>query len=135
MFAFAAKTPFETEPVLQASKNLLTFGGVAATPPEEAHADIAYRASEVVAIYPITPASPMGEHADQWAADRRANLWGLVPDVVEMQSEGGAAGAVHGAPLGAEEIAATRAAIGWPHPAFEIPESVYAGWDARERGE
>ncbi len=43
-------------------------------------------------------------------------------------------GAVHGAPLGAEEIAATRAAIGWPHPAFEIPESVYAGWDARERG-
>jgi pyruvate-ferredoxin/flavodoxin oxidoreductase len=63
----------------------------------EAVADIAYRASEVVAIYPITPASPMGEYADAWSADARANLWGGVPDVVEMQSEGGAAGAVHGA--------------------------------------
>ncbi|WP_135451128.1 pyruvate:ferredoxin (flavodoxin) oxidoreductase [Tabrizicola caldifontis] len=63
----------------------------------EAVADIAYRLSEVVAIYPITPASVMGEHADQWAADGRANLWDTVPQVVEMQSEGGAAGAVHGA--------------------------------------
>jgi pyruvate-ferredoxin/flavodoxin oxidoreductase len=63
----------------------------------EAVADIAYRASEVIAIYPITPASPMGEYADAWSADARANLWGGVPDVVEMQSEGGAAGAVHGA--------------------------------------
>jgi pyruvate-ferredoxin/flavodoxin oxidoreductase len=63
----------------------------------EAVADVAYRLSEVVAIYPITPASPMGEHADAWAADRRANLWGAVPEVVEMQSEGGAAGAIHGA--------------------------------------
>lgn len=63
----------------------------------EAVADIAYRLSEVVAIYPITPASVMGEHADQWAADGRANLWGGLPQVVEMQSEGGAAGAVHGA--------------------------------------
>lgn len=63
----------------------------------EAVADVAYRASEVVAIYPITPASPMGEYADAWSADARPNLWGAVPDVVEMQSEGGAAGAVHGA--------------------------------------
>ncbi len=63
----------------------------------EAVADVAYRLSEVVAIYPITPASPMGEHADAWSADGRPNLWGLVPEVVEMQSEGGAAGAVHGA--------------------------------------
>ncbi|MFN7223051.1 MAG: pyruvate:ferredoxin (flavodoxin) oxidoreductase [Paracoccaceae bacterium] len=63
----------------------------------EAVADIAYRLSEIVAIYPITPASVMGEHADQWAADGRANLWGTIPQVVEMQSEGGAAGAVHGA--------------------------------------
>lgn len=63
----------------------------------EAVADVAYRLSEVVAIYPITPASPMGEHADAWSADGRANLWGQVPQVVEMQSEGGAAGAVHGA--------------------------------------
>jgi pyruvate-ferredoxin/flavodoxin oxidoreductase len=63
----------------------------------EAVADVAYRVSEVIAIYPITPSSPMGEWADQWAAEGRANLWGSVPHVVEMQSEGGAAGAVHGA--------------------------------------
>jgi pyruvate-ferredoxin/flavodoxin oxidoreductase len=63
----------------------------------EAVADIAYKLSEVIAIYPITPASVMGEHADSWSADGRVNLWGTVPDVVEMQSEGGAAGAVHGA--------------------------------------
>jgi pyruvate-ferredoxin/flavodoxin oxidoreductase len=63
----------------------------------EAVADVAYRLSEVVAIYPITPASVMGEHADAWAADQRPNLWGSVPEVVEMQSEAGVAGAVHGA--------------------------------------
>jgi pyruvate-ferredoxin/flavodoxin oxidoreductase len=63
----------------------------------EAVADIAYRLSEVIAIYPISPASVMGEHADEWSVDRRMNLWGAVPEVVEMQSEGGAAGAVHGA--------------------------------------
>jgi pyruvate-ferredoxin/flavodoxin oxidoreductase len=60
-------------------------------------ADVAHRLSEVIAIYPITPASPMGELADEWSADGRPNLWGEVPQVVEMQSEGGAAGAVHGA--------------------------------------
>lgn len=60
-------------------------------------ADVAYRVSEVITIYPITPASVMGEHADAWAADGRTNLWGSVPEVVEMQSEGGAAGAMHGA--------------------------------------
>jgi pyruvate-ferredoxin/flavodoxin oxidoreductase len=63
----------------------------------EAVARIAYRFSEVIAIYPITPASAMGEYADAWAADGQPNLWGTTPDVVEMQSEGGAAGAVHGA--------------------------------------
>ncbi|MDR7522504.1 MAG: pyruvate:ferredoxin (flavodoxin) oxidoreductase [Armatimonadota bacterium] len=63
----------------------------------EAVASVAYRASEVIAIYPITPSSPMGEFADEWAAERRPNLWGTVPQVVEMQSEAGAAGAVHGA--------------------------------------
>jgi len=63
----------------------------------EAAARVAYLASEVIAIYPITPASPMGELADQWAATGRPNLWGAVPRVVELQSEGGAAGAVHGA--------------------------------------
>ncbi|MFO0725896.1 MAG: pyruvate:ferredoxin (flavodoxin) oxidoreductase [Myxococcota bacterium] len=63
----------------------------------EAVASVAYRLSEVIAIYPITPASAMGEHADDWATLKRPNLWGAVPDVIEMQSEGGAAGAVHGA--------------------------------------
>ena len=63
----------------------------------EAAARIAYRTSEVIAIYPITPASTMGELADAWAVAGEANLWGSVPEVVEMQSEGGAAGALHGA--------------------------------------
>jgi pyruvate-ferredoxin/flavodoxin oxidoreductase len=63
----------------------------------EAAASVAHRLSEVIAIYPITPSSSMGELADEWSAHGRANLWGQVPEVVEMQSEGGAAGAVHGA--------------------------------------
>src|SRR5688572_21393401 len=63
----------------------------------EAVARIAYALNEVIAIYPITPASSMGEWADQWSAEKRANLWGTVPSVIEMQSEAGAAGAVHGA--------------------------------------
>ena len=63
----------------------------------EAAARIAYALSEVISIYPITPASPMAEHCDDWAAAGRPNLWGKVPDVVEMQSEAGAAGALHGA--------------------------------------
>jgi pyruvate-ferredoxin/flavodoxin oxidoreductase len=63
----------------------------------EAAAYVAYRMNEVCCIYPITPASPMAELADQWASEKRTNLWGSVPAVVEMQSEGGAAGALHGA--------------------------------------
>ena len=63
----------------------------------EAVARVAYRLNEVIAIYPITPASPMGEWADAWAAESRPNLWGSVPAVVELQSEAGAAGTVHGA--------------------------------------
>ena len=63
----------------------------------EAVAHVAYRLSEVISIYPITPSSPMGEHADAYAASGIPNIWGTVPDVVEMQSEGGAAGAAHGA--------------------------------------
>lgn len=62
----------------------------------EAAARIAHLASEVIAIYPITPASPMGELADAWSQSGRTNLWGAVPEVVEMQSEAGAAGTVHG---------------------------------------
>lgn len=63
----------------------------------EAAASVAHRLSEVIAIYPITPSSTMGELADAWSTRGRQNLWGAVPRVVEMQSEGGAAGAVHGA--------------------------------------
>jgi len=63
----------------------------------EAVARVAYRLSEVIALYPITPATPMGEWADGWSAAGRPNLWGAVPSVVELQSEAGAAGAVHGA--------------------------------------
>jgi pyruvate-ferredoxin/flavodoxin oxidoreductase len=63
----------------------------------EATAHIAHKVSEVIAIYPITPSSSMGELADEWSARGRPNLWGTVPLVIEMQSEGGAAGAVHGA--------------------------------------
>ncbi|MBI1319702.1 MAG: pyruvate:ferredoxin (flavodoxin) oxidoreductase [Candidatus Hydrogenedens sp.] len=63
----------------------------------EAVAKIAHAVSEVVAIYPITPSSPMGEWADQWSSERAENLWGSVPRVIEMQSEAGVAGAVHGA--------------------------------------
>ncbi len=63
----------------------------------EAAAAVAHRLSEVIAIYPITPSSPMGEFADSWSAHGRTNLWGALPQIMEMQSEAGAAGAVHGA--------------------------------------
>ena len=65
----------------------------------EATASIAHKLSEVIAIYPITPSSPMAEHSDAWSAVGKKNLWGQVPTVFEMQSEGGAAGTVHGALL------------------------------------
>src|SRR6476660_4098434 len=63
----------------------------------EAAAAVAYRASETIAIYPITPSSPMAEVCDEWATRKRPNLWNAIPEIAEMQSEGGAAGAVHGA--------------------------------------
>jgi pyruvate-ferredoxin/flavodoxin oxidoreductase len=63
----------------------------------EAVAHVAYRLNEVIAIYPITPSSPMGEWADAWSSEGKLNIWNTVPSVVEMQSEGGVAGAVHGA--------------------------------------
>ncbi|MDP2111317.1 MAG: pyruvate:ferredoxin (flavodoxin) oxidoreductase [Thiobacillus sp.] len=75
----------------KASRTTLTIDG------NEAVARIAYLGNEVIAIYPITPASSMGEWADEWAAQGRPNLWGAVPKIIEMQSEGGAAGALHGA--------------------------------------
>jgi pyruvate-ferredoxin/flavodoxin oxidoreductase len=73
------------------NKTFVTLDG------NEAVARVAHKLSEVVAIYPITPSSPMGEWADAWASQGVSNIWGTVPSVVEMQSEGGAAGAVHGA--------------------------------------
>ena len=63
----------------------------------EAAAYVAHKTNEVCAIYPITPSSNMGEWADQWSAMGIKNIWGTIPHVIEMQSEGGAAGAVHGA--------------------------------------
>ena len=63
----------------------------------EAAAYVAHKTNEVIAIYPITPSSAMGELSDQWSSEGRPNIWGLVPQVVEMQSEAGAAGALHGA--------------------------------------
>ncbi len=72
-------------------RNIVTIDG------NEAAASVAHRINEVIAIYPITPSSTMGEFADEWSAKKRKNIWGTVPAVIEMQSEGGAAGAVHGA--------------------------------------
>ncbi len=66
----------------------------------EAVASVAYRLSETIAIYPITPSSPMAESCDEWASANKKNLWDMVPEVVQMQSEGGVAGAVHGALTG-----------------------------------
>jgi pyruvate-ferredoxin/flavodoxin oxidoreductase len=73
------------------SEHTLTIDG------NEAAARIAHLTSEVIAIYPITPASPMGEWSDEWSSLGKVNLWGSVPRVIEMQSEAGAAGAIHGA--------------------------------------
>ena len=72
----------------------------------EAAAYVAYQTSEVIAIYPITPSSPMGEMADQWSTQGKKNIWGTVPTVQQMQAESGAAGAVHGA-LQAGSLATT----------------------------
>ena len=63
----------------------------------EAAAYVAHKTNEVIAIYPITPSSPMGEWSDQWSSEGKPNIWGSIPHVIEMQSEGGASGAVHGA--------------------------------------
>jgi pyruvate-ferredoxin/flavodoxin oxidoreductase len=74
-----------------AERKMVTIDG------NEAAAYTAHKVNEVIAIYPITPSSAMGEHADAYSAQGQTNIWGTVPLVVEMQSEGGAAGAVHGA--------------------------------------
>ncbi len=94
MSAVSASAEAVATPIRRA---LATGRKVAMIDGNEAAASVAYRLSEVCAIYPITPSSPMAELADQWSSERRPNLWGQIPDVVEMQSEAGAAGAVHGA--------------------------------------
>jgi len=73
------------------SSRMLTIDG------NQAAAEIAHLTNEVIAIYPITPASPMGEWADEWSSRKQPNLWGTVPRIIEMQSEAGAAGTIHGA--------------------------------------
>src|SRR5262245_66243187 len=79
----------------------------------EAVAHVAYRLSEVIAIYPITPSSPMGEWADAWATANKPNLWGTVPSVVEMQHEGGAGAAVHGSIQAGGPGTTFRGCEGW----------------------
>jgi pyruvate-ferredoxin/flavodoxin oxidoreductase len=70
------------------------------TDANEAVAAVAYRMSEIIAIYPITPSTPMAEYCDEWSSKSKPNLWGMTPEVVQMQSEGGVAGAVHGVAMG-----------------------------------
>ena len=91
----------EAKEVIQQAKPGAPSAGPAARKTDflsgnEAAAKVAYALSEVVAIYPITPASPMGESVDAWSGRDQPNLWGDVPNVIEMQSEGGAAGTLHG---------------------------------------
>ncbi|MBI5475464.1 MAG: pyruvate:ferredoxin (flavodoxin) oxidoreductase [Ignavibacteriales bacterium] len=76
---------------MKQNRKMVTIDG------NEAAAYVAHKTNEVIAIYPITPSSPMGEWSDEWSALGKKNLWGTIPQVVEMQSEGGASGAVHGA--------------------------------------
>jgi pyruvate-ferredoxin/flavodoxin oxidoreductase len=80
-----------TEKSSQIKREMVTIDG------NEAAAYVAHKTNEVIAIYPITPSSNMGEWCDQWSSEGKKNIWGTVPTVVEMQSEGGASGAVHGA--------------------------------------
>ena len=82
---------FDSYSEVKMNRNMVTIDG------NEAAAYVAFRTNEVIAIYPITPSSNMGEWSDAWSAEGKKNIWGTVPSVTEMQSEGGAAGAVHGA--------------------------------------
>src|ERR1017187_3335134 len=95
LFPSAIRNPRKRGKVLTSASSItrpkVTIDG------NEAAAYVAHQINEVIAIYPITPSSPMGEWADQWSAELKPNIWGTVPMVVEMQSEGGAAGALHGA--------------------------------------
>ena len=90
-------TILEARPATRPSPKVPAGGQRVTIDGNEACAHVAYRVNEVCAIYPITPSSPMAELADQWSSESRNNIWGNVPDIIEMQAEGGAAGAVHGA--------------------------------------
>ncbi len=90
-------TILEARPATRPSPKVPAGGQRVTIDGNEACAHVAYRVNEVCAIYPITPSSPMAELADQWSSESRKNIWGNVPDIIEMQAEGGAAGAVHGA--------------------------------------
>ncbi len=81
----------------KAGKQSPITGNVVTIDGNEAAAYVAHKLNEVIAIYPITPSSPMGEWSDEWSSQNRPNLWGTIPSVAELQSEGGASGAVHGA--------------------------------------
>jgi len=90
----------------------------------EAVAQVAYRLNEVIAIYPITPSSTMAEWADAWASVGKPNIWDLVPSVVQMQSEGGVAGAVHGA-LQTGSLTTTFTASQGLRICTKLPENLY----------
>src|ERR1041385_4123947 len=85
----ATKIPADTSEKITAEKAIIDGN--------QAAVHIAYKTSEVCAIYPITPSSAMGEWADEWSSDNKQNIFGEVPKIIEMQSEAGAAGAIHGA--------------------------------------
>ena len=80
-----------TEPIEAPTRTVVTVDG------NEAAASVAYRTNEILAIYPITPSSPMGELADAWSNQNRPNVWGNIPEVIEMQKEAVAAGTAHSA--------------------------------------
>jgi len=88
-FQFSISLPFGGTRLIMTNR-MVTIDG------NEAAAYVAYKTNEVIAIYPITPSSPMGESSDEWAAKGKKNIWGMTPIVRELQSEGGAAGTVHG---------------------------------------
>ncbi len=98
----------------------------------EAAAYVAHKTNEVIAIYPITPSSNMGEHADAWSAAGRKNIWGSVPIVVEMQSEGGASAALHGALAGR---LARDDLYGEPGAPADDPHDVQARRRAHQHGD
>jgi hypothetical protein len=87
--------------------------------------------SEAIAIFPITPSSPMAELCDEWAGRGKTNLWSVIPEIAEMQSEGGAAGAMHGALLSGR-VRASIAVSGGVHTALDVVKATMAGADVTQ---